>query len=207
MFDGSESTETGIIIITLAFVGLVYLLPSIATTWQLFSKAGQYGWSAIIPLYSTYVFGVIAKRPMWLIAAFIGLEIISNYIAILGFPYFVLALYFLAGFIKQYSAGLLFWIMYIFIPWVALFMVNKVQYIGDPSQPAQSGPATPETTAAAPNAQPVTAAQPQQPPVGFAPQSIEAQQFTPVQTPVQPTPPVAPTAEQAPQEPPTNPPA
>lgn len=203
----SNSSVIGLYIVIFAVVGILYLIPSIITTWNLFAKAGQYGWAALIPLYSSYVFGTIAKMPVWLIATFIGLEIISNFVEILGFPYFVIAIYFLFGFVKQYSAGLLFWVMYIFIPWVSVFTMKNVQYIGEVSGPTQSGPVAPETTATSPVAQPVTTAQAPQPAVGFVPKPIEAQQFTAVQTPVQPTPPVAPTAEQAPQGPSTNPPA
>jgi hypothetical protein len=37
----------------------------IAAIWKMFSKAGQPGWAAIIPIYNIYVMCKIAGRPGW----------------------------------------------------------------------------------------------------------------------------------------------
>lgn len=37
----------------------------IAATWKIFSKAGQPGWAAIIPIYNLFVWCKIVGRPAW----------------------------------------------------------------------------------------------------------------------------------------------
>ena len=37
----------------------------IASVWKTFSKAGQPGWAAIIPIYNIYVMCKVAGRPGW----------------------------------------------------------------------------------------------------------------------------------------------
>lgn len=46
----------------LLFGFIVFL---IAARWKVFSKAGQPGWAAIIPIYNTYVMTQIAGKPGW----------------------------------------------------------------------------------------------------------------------------------------------
>jgi hypothetical protein len=50
-------------------LGLAIFIVVIAGAWKVFTKAGQPGWAAIVPIYSTYVFVVeIAKKDMmWFI--------------------------------------------------------------------------------------------------------------------------------------------
>lgn len=51
------------------FVGLLFSLALavfyIAAFWKVFSKAGEPGWAAIIPIYNTIVLIKIAGRPLW----------------------------------------------------------------------------------------------------------------------------------------------
>lgn len=54
------------IIISLAFAVLV-----IAGLWKIFSKAGQPGWGAIIPIYNVYLMLKVAGRPGWWLILFI----------------------------------------------------------------------------------------------------------------------------------------
>ena len=49
-----------IIVVYLAVMVLV-----IAAWWKIFTKAGQPGWAAIIPIYNLYVMTQIAGRPAW----------------------------------------------------------------------------------------------------------------------------------------------
>jgi hypothetical protein len=44
---------------------LAILVLMIASMWKVYSKAGQYGWAAIIPIYNIYVMVKIAGRPGW----------------------------------------------------------------------------------------------------------------------------------------------
>ncbi|HEX8036831.1 MAG TPA: DUF5684 domain-containing protein [Ktedonobacterales bacterium] len=46
-------------------VSLVIVVLLIAAYWRIFSKAGQPGWAAIIPIYSTFVLLRVVGRPWW----------------------------------------------------------------------------------------------------------------------------------------------
>ena len=75
-------------------IGVFYLLILIAIVagfWQVFTKAGQPGWAAIIPIYNLIVLLQVAGKPLWwiilffipianLIAAiFVGLAVAKNF--------------------------------------------------------------------------------------------------------------------------------
>lgn len=54
----------------LLWLGVVAVM--IAATWKVFTKAGQPGWAAIVPIYNTVVLCKIVGRPLWwVVAAFI----------------------------------------------------------------------------------------------------------------------------------------
>ncbi|HYS53494.1 MAG TPA: DUF5684 domain-containing protein [Thermoanaerobaculia bacterium] len=57
---GAAAMGTGVMIVWLVVVVLM-----IAAMWKVFSKAGQPGWAAIIPIYNYYVIDEIAGRPGW----------------------------------------------------------------------------------------------------------------------------------------------
>jgi len=46
-------------------VGLAFAVLFIASYWRIFTKAGEYGWAAIIPIYNTYIILKIAGKPWW----------------------------------------------------------------------------------------------------------------------------------------------
>ena len=48
------------LLVVVAFAALM-----IASVWKLFTKAGQPGWAAIIPIYNVYMICKIAGRPGW----------------------------------------------------------------------------------------------------------------------------------------------
>lgn len=48
----------------LAFFHAILVL-IIAGMWKIFTKAGQPGWAAIIPIYNTYILLKIVKKPVW----------------------------------------------------------------------------------------------------------------------------------------------
>lgn len=55
-------------------VALAAAVVFIAALWKVFAKAGQPGWAAIIPIYSTYILLKIVGRPgWWLILCFLPL--------------------------------------------------------------------------------------------------------------------------------------
>jgi hypothetical protein len=58
----------------------------IAGMWKIFTKAGQPGWAAIVPIYNTYVLLTIAGKPgWWLILMFIPIaNIVVGILAMIG---------------------------------------------------------------------------------------------------------------------------
>ena len=52
-------------------IGLIVGVLMIAAMWKVFSKAGQPGWAAIIPIYNIYVMCKIAGRPGWWLLLFL----------------------------------------------------------------------------------------------------------------------------------------
>ena len=69
----------------------VVIILLIAAMWKVFSKAGQPGWAAIIPIYNIYVMCKVAGRPGWwlllmlipfvnfIIAIILNLDIAKNF--------------------------------------------------------------------------------------------------------------------------------
>ena len=56
----------GYIIFVLVLVVFVY-----AAMWKIFTKAGQPGWAAIVPIYNIYVQLLIVGRPGWWVILFL----------------------------------------------------------------------------------------------------------------------------------------
>lgn len=135
---GSVLSIIGIIVAFLVGALALYIVPSIISTWKLYEKAGQPGWSSIIPYYSTYVMGVIAKKVPIALAS-IGLSVLvmimnndsmihlKGIISLLTVP---LTLYLFFCFATQYDRKTSFWLFYIFLPIVAVFKVKDANYIG-----------------------------------------------------------------------------
>jgi hypothetical protein len=46
-------------------IDLVIIVLMIAALWKVFSKAGQPGWAAIIPIFNLVVWCKVAGRPLW----------------------------------------------------------------------------------------------------------------------------------------------
>lgn len=57
---GAEAAGAVIMIVYLAILILV-----IAGLWKTFSKAGEPGWAAIVPIYNLYILCKIAGKPWW----------------------------------------------------------------------------------------------------------------------------------------------
>jgi hypothetical protein len=66
--DPSAAAGIGIVgtIIYLAFIVF-----AIVAMWKVFTKAGQPGWAAIIPIYNIYVWLKVAGRPGWWLILFL----------------------------------------------------------------------------------------------------------------------------------------
>ena len=63
--DGSEIGIVGMLI------GLAFIVLMIASIWKVFTKAGQPGWAAIIPIYNVIVLLKIIGKPWWWILGFL----------------------------------------------------------------------------------------------------------------------------------------
>lgn len=64
------------------FVYVAILIVMIIAMWKLFSKAGQPGWAAIIPIYNVYVLLKVAGKPGWWLVLFL-IPVVSLVIAII----------------------------------------------------------------------------------------------------------------------------
>lgn len=51
--------------------GLLVAVVTIAAMWKVFSKAGEPGWAAIIPIYNTFVLLRVAQKPWWWLLLFL----------------------------------------------------------------------------------------------------------------------------------------
>jgi hypothetical protein len=69
-FDTGNVDSTGLALFS--GVGLVIMLlvalVAIVGMWKVFTKAGQPGWAAIIPIYNFYILLKIVGRPVWWLA-------------------------------------------------------------------------------------------------------------------------------------------
>ena len=63
--DGSEIGIVGMLI------GLAFIVLMIASAWKIYTKAGQPGWAAIIPIYNVIVLLKIIGKPWWWILGFL----------------------------------------------------------------------------------------------------------------------------------------
>jgi hypothetical protein len=64
------------------FVYFAVLILCIVSMWKLFSKAGQPGWAAIIPIYNVLVLLKVAGKPGWWLILFL-IPVVSLVIAII----------------------------------------------------------------------------------------------------------------------------
>jgi hypothetical protein len=97
----------------------------IAGLWKVFTKAGQPGWAALIPIFNIYILCVIAGRPGWWTILWL-IPVVGIVIAILVF--IDVAKYFGKG--AGFALGL-FFLPYVFLP---ILGFGKSQYSG-PAKP------------------------------------------------------------------------
>ncbi len=97
-----------------------------ACQWILVAKAGEPGWSVIVPIYNIYIMLKIAGKPgIWILLMFIP------------FVNFVIGILAMAAFLRAYGrdgAGpvlLMLFFPYIYLPYLAFS--KNVQFVGSPS--------------------------------------------------------------------------
>lgn len=92
----------------LVFVAIIVFY--IAAYWQLFAKAGQPGWGAIVPIFNMYLYCKIAGRPGWWLLLFF-IPLVNVLISLL------LAIDIAKAFAKSSGFGVGIWLLsFIFVP-------------------------------------------------------------------------------------------
>lgn len=76
----AQSTGGGYGIFSVVWLAVVVLY--IASWWRVFTKAGQPGWAAIIPIYNAIVWLKVARRPLWWIVLLL-IPIVNIVVAII----------------------------------------------------------------------------------------------------------------------------
>lgn len=108
-----------IMFVILGFVFLFIVIPQIISFWKLFTKAGEPGWAALIPIYNTYVMNKIGGGPIWYFI-----------LALLPTVNIVGVILILVELSKKYDKPATVWLAS-FIPIISVFMVGKTSYIGN----------------------------------------------------------------------------
>jgi uncharacterized membrane protein YhaH (DUF805 family) len=85
----------------------VVLVLLIAAIWKVFSKAGQPGWAAIIPIFNVYVMCKVAGRPGWWLLLLL-IPIVN----------FIVAIILSIDIAKNFGKGVGFAIGMIFLPFI-----------------------------------------------------------------------------------------
>jgi hypothetical protein len=210
----SSSGDAGAAIVGLMFSGfflvlwLGVLILVIGGMWKVFTKAGQPGWAAIVPIYNIYVLTQIVGRPVWWVALpFAAIIPVVGWIVALGADIILLN-----DLSKSYGKTTGFTVGLVIFPYVFIPMLGwgSAQYLG----PMATGFGNPPVAGGgygggyappAPGGYAPPAPGGYQPPAAptYAPPA--APNYTPPAAP--PAPPVAPPTYQPPAAPPSAPPA
>jgi hypothetical protein len=102
---------------------IVFIVLMIAGMWKVFSKAGQPGWAAIIPIYNVYIMCKVAGRPGWWLLLFL-IPIVNVIIAIIVN----------VDISKRFGKGVGFALGMIFLPFIfwPILGFGSAQYQGGP---------------------------------------------------------------------------
>ena len=152
----------GIMVLFALGLTVLYIIPFIVAQWKIYVKAGRPGWAAIVPFYSTIVFGKIGKLPIWVAIATIIMSIVASNsngrYDLLGLASFGLSLYMLIAVAKQFDRGVGFWLLIMFLPIVGVFKVEDATYLGNSDGGSINGqpnvPIAPPELPVLPSAQP-----------------------------------------------------
>jgi hypothetical protein len=101
----------------------VVILLLIAAIWKVFSKAGQPGWAAIIPIYNIYVMCKVAGRPGWWLL-----------LMLIPFVNLIIAIILNVDIAKRFGKGIGFAIGMILLPFIfwPILGFGSAQYQGGP---------------------------------------------------------------------------
>jgi hypothetical protein len=109
MNDTGSLLGSGIFMIIYLAIVVLY----IAGMWAIFSKAGQPGWAAIIPIYNVYVLCKTVGRPGWWVILF--------FIPLVNFVIMLIVLWDLA---KAFGHGGLMWLGLLFLGWIFIPVIG-----------------------------------------------------------------------------------
>ena len=125
-------------------VALILWVLQVIALWRIFTKAGQSGWKALIPVYNIYIMFKLSWSTMWfwisLIAFFVASALLSFVTVtacvviggLLMLFYAVLMLIMLFKFVRSFNWGVGMFILTILFPIIMLFVLafGKAEYIG-----------------------------------------------------------------------------
>ncbi|MGW5050051.1 DUF5684 domain-containing protein [Actinokineospora sp. NPDC004072] len=114
------------LIIAMAGVGLLVTVIMIAAMWRVFSKAGQPGWAAIVPIYNTYVLLKLAGRPGWWLLLML-VPVVNLVVAIL----------LLIDVARSFGKGGGFAVVLVLFPYIGFLMLGfgSARYLGPAAAP------------------------------------------------------------------------
>jgi hypothetical protein len=100
-----------------------FVILMVAAMWKVFSKAGQPGWAAIIPIYNVYVMCKVAGRPGWWLL-----------LMLIPAVNFVIAIILNVEIAKRFGRGVGFAIGMLFLPFIfwPILGFGSAQYQGGP---------------------------------------------------------------------------
>ena len=183
----TTNVNGGLIFLYALVFYILYVIPQ----WVVFTKAGQPGWAALIPIYNLYIILKIVGRPWWWLLLFL--------IPVVGIIIGIIVLYDLS---KSFGHGVGFMLGLLFLSIIFWYILafGSSRYLGAAGAPGGISPA-PQTYAPAPAAQP--AVPPPPPPPSVGPTAAPPPPAPPAEVP----PAQAPPAQALPTEaPPTRPP-
>ncbi len=128
---------------------LIFAAVVIIAQWKIYSKAGQPGWAALIPVYSTIVLLEVQRRPVWWIVFYLIAPVpIAGSLSLLAM-YIIMCLDLAKQFGKGggFAAGLIL----LFPIFLLILAFGGAQYQGAPA--ASAPPADPPAPPAAPPAE------------------------------------------------------
>jgi len=77
-----DSTLSGGALATILLICFAFTIFIWAAMWRVFTKAGQPGWAAIIPIYNTYIMTKIGGKPSWWVLIILLVPIVNLVFAI-----------------------------------------------------------------------------------------------------------------------------
>jgi hypothetical protein len=124
--DATVNAAAGAAALVFVLIELVLCVLIIAGMWKVFTKAGQPGWAAIIPIFNLYILITIAGKPWWWLLLML-IPLVNFVIAIL--IYIALA--------EKFGKGVGYAIGMVFLPFIFLPMLgfSDAQYQGGASAP------------------------------------------------------------------------